>query len=175
MSFKDVAVRGSKVFSDVLVFQPSVNTDHRGSIFTTFSRDVYAEFLPQSLEFIHDKFSESYHNVLRGMHGDNKSWKLVTCVSGTIFQVIADMRPESPTYKKWDSWIINEYNKLQVLVPPRFVNGFYVLSDKAVYHYKLAYSGDYIDADQQMVVKWDDAEIGIDWPCSDPILQKRDE
>lgn len=175
MSFLDVTAKHSKVFSDVLVFQPSVTIDHRGSIFTTFSQDSYSKYLPQSLDFIHDKFSESHHNVLRGMHGDNKTWKLVTCVSGTIFQVIADMRPESPTFKKWDSWIINEKNRLQVLVPPRFVNGFYVLSDKAVYHYKLAYSGGYIDADEQMVIKWDDVELGIDWPCSDPILQKRDE
>jgi dTDP-4-dehydrorhamnose 3,5-epimerase len=175
MSFKDVNVKHSKIFSDVLIFQPSVNFDNRGSIFTTFNKELYAAHLPDELEFMHDKFAESQHNVLRGLHGDNKTWKLVTCISGSIYQVVADMRPESPTYQKWDSWVINDDNKLQILVPPNFVNGYYVLSDKAVFHYKLAYAGDYIDAEEQKVVKWDDPKLSIDWPCTDPILQKRDQ
>ena len=66
----------------------------------------------------------------------------------------------------------NKYT--QVLIPPGFVNGYYVKTEKAVFHYKLAYDGEYIDANEQITVSWDDPRIGIDWPCDNPIMQERD-
>ena len=164
----------SKIFNDVYIFQPSVGRDHRGAIFSTYDEKIYDEYLGSNSKFTHDKFSESKHNVLRGLHGDQKTWKLVTCVYGEIYQVAVDMRPDSPNYLKWDSWVINAKNKIQVLIPPNFVNGHYVLSDYAVFHYKLAYKGDYIDANEQKVVRWDDDRLNIPWPCNNPVLQDRD-
>jgi len=164
----------SKIFQDIIIFQPSISYDSRGTIFTSYDKSIYNLYLPNDIDFIHDKFAESKGNVLRGLHGDNKTWKLVTCIYGEIYQVAVDLRTESPTYLKWDSWIINSVNKLQILIPPNFVNGYYVLNDKAVFHYKLAYQGNYIDADDQITVKWNDLKIGIKWPCKDPILQERD-
>jgi len=162
------------LFNEVLIIKPSVNHDLRGSIFTTYNKDIYDKFIPESLDFIHDKFAESKKNVLRGLHGDNKTWKLITCIYGEIYQVVVDNRPSSHTYMKWDSLIINDKNKIQILVPPNFVNGYYVLSEKVVFHYKLAYTGEYYDIQKQVVIKWNDPRIGIKWPTDRPILQNRD-
>jgi dTDP-4-dehydrorhamnose 3,5-epimerase len=174
MSFKEFKVEQSNIFPEVKIFTPSVNSDERGTIFTTYSKDDYNKFLPPGLEFIHDKFAESKQNVLRGLHGDNKTWKLISCIHGNIFEVIADMRPTSKTYLRWDSFELDDKNKKQILVPPDFVNGYCVLSDFAVFHYKLAYRGDYIDASDQLVVKWNDERLKINWPIKNPVLQPRD-
>ena len=174
MNHIDLVVEESKILPEVKIFTPTVNEDNRGTIFTTFNKEVYNKFLPKGLEFIHDKFAESQKNVLRGLHGDNKTWKLITCIYGDIFEVVVDMRTDSPTYLKWDAFKLNAKNKKQILVPPKYVNGYCVLTDFAVFHYKLAYEGEYFDVGQQNVVKWNDERLKINWPCSNPILQARD-
>lgn len=173
MSYKDLQVNQSKILPEVLIFEPSVFWDLRGNIYTSFNFDNYKPFVGE-LEFKHDKFALNKQNVLRGLHGDYKTWKLVSCVWGELFEVVVDMRPDSPTYKKWDSFILSSEKYRQILIPPGYVNGYYVKSDNAVFHYKLAYTGDYIDADRQMTYLWNDPEIGISWPCNNPILQDRD-
>lgn len=175
MSFKELTVKPSEIFKDVMIFEPSVYHDLRGNIYTSYNHDLYQPHLLSEITFTHDKFAESKKDVLRGLHGDNKTWKLVSCVYGEIYEVVVDMRPESPTYKKWESYILSSENNRQVLIPPNFVNGYYVLSEKAVFHYKLAYEGDYIDADRQFTVKWDDDLLNIQWPGTNPILQPRDD
>jgi len=174
MAHNELKITKAETLTDIFVFTPSVNHDDRGSIFTTYVKDQYDKFLPNGINFIHDKFAESKNNVLRGLHGDNKTWKLITCIYGDIFEVVVDMRPGSPTYLKWDAFELNDKNKKQILVPPDFVNGYCVLSDFAVFHYKLAYEGEYFDVAQQMVIKWDDPRININWPVKNPILQARD-
>lgn len=174
MSYKDYELSRSRILPEVLIIKPSLSHDLRGNIYTTYNEDTYKEFLPAGLKFIHDKFATSRHNVLRGLHGDSKTWKLVSCVWGELFEVVVDMRPESPTYKKWDAFTLKADEYSQVLIPPNYVNGYYVLSEQAVFHYKLAYSGEYIDANEQLTVAWNDAGLGILWPCTDPILQDRD-
>lgn len=174
MSYKDFEVKRSSVIPDVLVIKPAVNWDLRGNIYTTFNKDIYRELLGLPLEFIHDKFAYSRANVLRGLHGDNKTWKLVSCVHGQLYEVVVDMRQESPTFKKWDAFMLDSTEYSQVLIPPRFVNGYYVTSPDAVFHYKLAYEGEYIDAGEQITIAWNDPDLAIEWPCEDPILQARD-
>ncbi len=174
MSYKDYEVEKSKIISDVLIIKPSVFWDLRGNIYTSFNKDFYKNILPKELDFKHDKFAFSKNNVLRGLHGDNKTWKLVSCVYGEIYEVVVDMRPDSQTYMKWDAFELRADDYRQVLIPPNFINGYYVKSDEAVFHYKLAYDGDYIDADEQMTFLWNDKKLNIDWPCDNPILQGRD-
>jgi dTDP-4-dehydrorhamnose 3,5-epimerase len=130
--------------------------------------------IPNELEFKHDKFALTFNRVLRGIHGDNKSWKLVTAVYGEIVQVVVDNRLESPTYQKWESFKINGSQPKLILLPPGVGNAFYVSSNEALYHYKLAYSGEYFDAEDQFTLKWNDPEIGIEWPDERPILSNRD-
>jgi len=95
-------------------------------------------------------------------------------VYGEIQQVVVDMREDSPTYKQWQDFMINRNNQQLVLIPPNMGNAYYVNSPEAVYHYKLAYNGDYIDADEQFSISWDDLSIGIEWLTDKPILSNRD-
>jgi len=167
-------IQQSVVLDGVWIVTPPVFEDARGTIWTSYLKDEIEKQLPEDLYFKHDKFSESQHNVLRGIHGDRKSWKLVTCVFGEIHQVVVDMREDSPTYLKWQKFLINRNNQILVLIPPNIGNAYYVSSAHAVYHYKLAYQGDYADYDQQFSVRWDDPRIAIDWPTTSPMLSERD-
>lgn len=167
-------VKKSNIFSNVKIFQPSVSKDIRGDIYTSYKEDLYSTSIPNEIVFKHDKFSKSKKNVLRGLHGDNKTWKLISCVYGEILEVIVDYNKSSNTYLKWEKYKISGDNKKQILIPPNYVNGFLVLSDIAIFHYKLAYDGEYFDVQNQYVVKWNDKRLNIPWPCDAPILQERD-
>lgn len=154
--------------SEVKVFQPDAFEDYRGELFTLHESTI------SDIKFNHDKVSISRKHVLRGLHGDNRSWKLATCLHGEIYLVVVDNRPESPTYLQWDSFMITQKNKLQVLIPPRFANGHLVLSDGGVFFYKWAYEGKYPDTDEQFTLKWNDPKLAINWPLNNPILSLRD-
>jgi dTDP-4-dehydrorhamnose 3,5-epimerase len=167
-------VQESKKISGLYVLEPSISNDSRGNIWTSFLKDEVENLLPEGLFFKHDKFSSSMNNVLRGIHGDNKSWKLVTCVHGEIQQVVVDLRKDSPSFKQWQSFDINKNKQQLILIPPMMGNAYYVKSTEAVYHYKLAYRGDYIDAEEQFTVNWNDKSIGIKWASENPILSDRD-
>ncbi len=156
------------IFPEVKIFQPDSFEDFRGELYTLFKQEEH------ELVFNHDKVSVSRQNVLRGLHGDSKSWKLITCLSGEIYFVVVDNRPESPNYLKWNSIILNENNKRQVLIPPGFGNGHLVLSSQAVFFYKWSYPGEYPDVKDQFTLKWNDPKINIYWPIDNPILSLRD-
>ena len=94
----------------------------------------------------------SYKNVIRGIHYDPFTTKLVTAVHGSINQVVVDMRETSDTFLKWESFNLGDNNKSSILIPPGMGNAFYVESEIATYHYKLAYDGDYIDAEDQSMI-----------------------
>ncbi len=153
---------------DVEVFTPDVYTDFRGDLWTLWKEGDHV------LKFNHDKVSTSRQNVLRGIHGDQKSWKLITCLYGEMYFVVVDNREHSSTYKQWDWLILDDKTKKQVLIPPKVGNGFLVLSDSSVFHYKWSYPGSYPDVDDQFTIKWNDPEYNIYWPIEKPILQLRD-
>lgn len=156
------------IFPEVKIYQPDSFEDYRGELYTLFKQEEH------ELVFNHDKVSVSRQNVLRGLHGDSKSWKLITCLSGVVYLVVVDNRPESPNYLKWDSIVLSENNRKQVLVPPMFANGHLVLSPQAVFFYKWAYPGDYPDVKDQFTLKWNNSKINIHWPIDNPILSNRD-
>ena len=156
------------IFKEVYVKQPDSFEDYRGELFTLYKDRDY------NLSFNHDKVSISRKNVLRGLHGDNKSFKLITCLAGEVLLVVVDNRPKSKNYLKWDSIILTSKNRKQVLIPPMFANGHLILSDEATFFYKWSYKGDYPDVKDQFTLKWNDPKIGIHWPISNPILSKRD-
>jgi len=158
------------IIYDVLEHSPDVHTDYRGDLWTLWSAGNSELDLPYN----HDKVSTSRKNVLRGIHGDFKSHKLITCLYGEIYFVIVDNRKESPTYRQWDSTVLNDKNRKQVLLPPGVGNGFLVLSENSVFHYKWYYYGDYPDVKDQFSIKWNDKKLGINWPISNPILSPRD-
>jgi dTDP-4-dehydrorhamnose 3,5-epimerase len=171
-------VTPSKTFGyEVPVYQPSVFREYRGEIFTTYHSEEHPVMtqIPHNKEelLIHGRFSCSYKGVLRGLHWDNKTWKLVQAAVGDIYLVVLDVRPKSPTYGEWESFIITERLRNQVLVPPGFANGHYALTD-CMFHYNLFYKDGYVDADEQGVIKWNDPEFQMEWPTDKPTLQKRD-
>lgn len=155
---------------DVHVTTPDIYTDFRGDLWTLWDKSK-SNF---NLDFNHDKVSTSRKNVLRGIHGDFKSYKLVTCLHGEVYFVVLDNRKTSPTYGEWDSMILDNKTRKQVLIPPGVGNGFLVLSRSAVFHYKWAYDGEYPDVDEQFTIKWNNKKFNIYWPIKEPILQFRD-
>jgi dTDP-4-dehydrorhamnose 3,5-epimerase len=158
----------------VPVYSPAVYREYRGEIFTTYHSEAHPvnKLLPNDCA-VHGRFSKSYKNVLRGLHYDDKTYKLVQALVGDIYLVVLDVRQNSNTFGKWESYIISEKTRDQVLVPPGFANGHYALTD-CIFHYNLFYSGGYVDENKQGVIKWDDVRFNIEWPSADPILQKRD-
>tara|TARA_B100000780_G_scaffold44496_1_gene27653 strand:- start:87 stop:614 length:528 start_codon:yes stop_codon:yes gene_type:complete len=166
----------SKIFPEVLLCQHSKFDDLRGSLWTTFDKDLFSGSEPhEQLDFGHDKFATSKKDVIRGIHGDYKSYKLITAVFGKIFQVVVDCREDSVNYLRYQTFELDANQPSSILLPPGFGNAFCALSDTTVYHYKLAYTGKYTDADEQFTYKWNDPKIGIKWPVADPILSLRDE
>ena len=136
MSYKDkkwndIDVSFLKPFgNDVPIFSPSVYREYRGEIFTTFHSKEHPvmNYVSDDCE-IHGRFSRSYKGVLRGLHWDNKTWKLVQAAVGDIYLIVLDMRKNSPTFGEWESFMITEKDRNQVLVPPGFANGHYALTD----------------------------------------------
>ena len=162
----------STVIIGVKVINYDSHVDKRGEIWTTFLEKKFNQL--ELNNFNHDKFSKSYKNVIRGIHYDPFTTKLVTAVYGSINQVVVDLREESPTFKKYLSFKINSNNRFSILIPPMVGNAFMVESEFALYHYKLAYEGEYVDEDKQNTLKWNDPSIGIQWNCKSPILSNRD-
>ena len=142
--------------------------DYRGFYWTSWRKNFF-----EKIKFKHDKFSLSKKNVLRGLHGDNKTWKLVSCPFGKFLLVVVDCQKKSKNYLKWNSWILSHENGLQILIPPNFANGHLCLSDKCLFHYKLSYRGDYLDAKDQFSIKWNDPKLKIKCGIKRPILSKR--
>ncbi|MCY7361239.1 MAG: dTDP-4-dehydrorhamnose 3,5-epimerase [Ignavibacteria bacterium] len=155
---------------EVVLIKPSVFEDHRGLYVETFNKEDY-EKNNISINFVRDDISTSTKNVLRGIHYDDKTWKLIHCMYGKIYFVVVDMRKDSKQYLKWQSFILTSDNRHQVLVPPGFGNGHLVLSDYCIFHYKMS---EYYDAGNEIGVRWDDPELNIFWPVKDPVLSAKD-
>lgn len=156
------------VFKEVLTFTTDSFKDSRGELWTTWDKSWL------SINFNRDKVSTSCKNVVRGLHGDFKSHKLVSCIYGELFFVIVDNRQNSPTYLKHTTQILSSDKKEFVLLPPGFANGFAVLSDFAVFNYKWSYEGEYPDVGDQFSLRWNDPLLNIKWPIDSPILSDRD-
>lgn len=152
--------------------KPSQFSDYRGQLWSGLSKEL--EDTLDVGSFRHQKFATNKKNVLRGIHGDFETFKLVTCLFGEIQQVVVDMRPDSKTYKKWVSWEINGEKPCLILIPPGVGNSFKTLSEISLYSYSLAYNGTYNDYDKQFTVKYDDPSINIAWLGQTPVLSERD-
>ena len=120
------------------------------------------------------KYLHLKKNVLRGLHGDYKSWKMIECLYGELYFVIVDNRPKSKFYKKWYWMMLSDKKRQSVLLPPGIANGFLVMSNYSIFHYKWSYKGKYPDVKDQFNLNWKDPDIGINWPINNPILSERD-
>jgi dTDP-4-dehydrorhamnose 3,5-epimerase len=144
--------------------------DHRGSYVETYNKNFFVEN-GINIEFLQDDISVSKKNVLRGIHGDQKTWKLISCLHGEFQLIIVNNDSKSREYKKWASFDLSFDNKIQILVPPKFGNGHLVLSNECIFHYK---QNTNYDRDGQFTIKWNDPLFGFKWKITNPILSERD-
>lgn len=155
----------------VLLIKPYVFEDHRGEFVETYNEELYRKS-GIDVQFVQDDISVSSRNVLKGIHGDAETWKLVSCLYGKFYLVVVNCDVNSESFGKWQSFVLSDVNRLQVLIPPNYGNGHLVLSDKAIFHYK---QSTYYDPAHQFTYKWDDPKFNIWWPVRNPILSQRDE
>jgi dTDP-4-dehydrorhamnose 3,5-epimerase len=109
--------------------------------------------------------------VLRGIHGDNVTWKLISCLSGKLYLVIVNCDKASRNFGQWQAFILSQKDRFQVLVPPKYGVAHLALADKIIFHYK---QSTYYNPKIQFTFRWDDLGFKIKWPIKNPILSKRD-
>lgn len=156
----------------VLILEPSVFGDARGFFLETWSHARYAEIgVPGP--FVQDNVSYSAHGILRGLHLQHPQGqgKLVQVLRGEVFDVAVDVRVGSPTFGKWVGSTLSGDNHRQIWIPPGFAHGFAVTGPDALFAYKCT---DFYNRETELGVIWNDPEIGIDWPLSDPTLSNKD-
>ena len=158
---------------DVKIIVPKVFGDERGFFLETFQADRYREQAGIGLNFVQDNHSRSRHAVLRGLHfqKNKPQGKLVRVVSGEIFDVAVDIRPDSKTFGQWVGVVLSAENKKQLWVPPGFAHGFVVLSEIADFEYKCT---DYYDPSDEGTIYWNDPDLAIEWPVTNPQLSVKD-
>jgi dTDP-4-dehydrorhamnose 3,5-epimerase len=157
----------------VLVVEPKVFDDRRGFLFELYQSDRYARS-GIATTYVQDNLSRSSRNVLRGLHIQNPKpqGKLVTVLSGAVLDVVVDVRIGSLTFGRHVKVELNEENRRQCWIPRGFAHGFRVLSETADFFYKC---DDFYSPADELVLKWDDPALGIDWGTSSPHLSARDE
>lgn len=154
---------------NVLLIKPYVFEDYRGYYIETYNEKEYDNIC--KVKFVQDDVSLSSKNVIRGIHGDSGTWKLISCLKGRIYTVIVNCNEESDMFGRWQSFILSDVNHHQILIPPKYGNSFLVLSEEALFHYKQStYYGD----NKQFTYRWDDEKFNILWPTDSPILSLRD-
>jgi dTDP-4-dehydrorhamnose 3,5-epimerase len=158
---------------DVILVEPKAFQDSRGFSVETYRR---SEFLPAGIGdvFVQDNHSHSVRGALRGLHyqkAPGAQGKLVSVITGEIFDVAVDIRHGSPTFGRWTSTMLSARNRLMLYVPVGFAHGFCVLSDRADVVYKV--TAEYApDLDRGII--WNDVDLAIAWPVREPILSAKD-
>lgn len=153
------------------IHPPTQFEDFRGDYVETYNEELYQK-AGITDKFVQDDYATSSRHVLRGIHGDAKTVKLISCLHGTLYVVVVNNDSESPQFRKWESFTLSDRNRLQLYVPARFGNAYLVMSDVAVFHYK---QNTYYDRPGQFTIKWNDPAYGIWWPVKDPVVSQRDD
>jgi dTDP-4-dehydrorhamnose 3,5-epimerase len=161
--------------SDVKTFVPRVFEDERGFFFESWNSRTSAETTGYDGQFVQDNHSGSVRGVLRGLHYQvppRPQGKLVRAVSGVVFDVAVDIQRSSPTFGDWLGVELSADNKKQLWVPPGYAHGFLAISEWAEIVYKVT---DYYSPEHDRSIRWDDPDIGVEWPIEgDPIVSDKD-
>ena len=156
---------------DIIIIEPDVFTDERGYFFESFKQNELNKFLTYDVNFCQDNESKSTYGVLRGLHYQKPPFaqaKLVRVIQGSVLDVAVDIRKDSPTFGKHISIELNDKNKKQLFIPRGFAHGFVVLSETAVFAYKV---DNYYNKESDRGIAFNDSELGIDWKIDDENLQ----
>ena len=162
--------------AECVLLEPTVYGDDRGFFLETWNGRVFSE-IGLDIDFVQDNHSRSQLGVLRGLHYQVQSpqGKLVRVTRGSVYDVAVDIRRSSPSFGRWVGVELDEDNKRMFWVPPGFAHGFYVTSDVADFQYKCS---EYFAPEHDRAIRWDDPEIGIDWPLVNgamPALSAKDQ
>jgi len=158
--------------SGVVIVKVPVFGDERGFFMETFNQQGFESAgLPSN--FVQDNHSRSRKGVLRGLHYQFPQWqgKLVRVLSGAIFDVAVDIRPDSRTFGQWYGIELNDENRLQLYIPPGFAHGFATLSESADMAYKCT---SLYKAEDDAGIAWNDPDIGVEWPVENPLVSEKD-
>lgn len=160
------------VFPEVLLITSKLYKDSRGHFLETWREDIYAQ-LGIAEAFVQDNLSFSHYGVLRGLHfqASHPQGKLVFVPKGEIFDVVVDIRQGSPFFGRYISVVLSDANAQQLYIPPGFAHGFCVLSEFAVVSYKCT---NYYSAESERRILWNDPQLDIHWPISDPMISPAD-
>ena len=155
-----------------LVIEPAVHGDARGFFYESFNARRFADH-GLDLEFVQTNVSRSAHGVLRGLHHQwpNPQGKLVSVLEGEVYDVAVDIRVGSPTFGRWAAAILSADNKRHFWVPEGFAHGFAVLSAHATFVYQCT---TLYDGAADAAIRWNDADLAIDWPLAEPSLSDKD-
>ena len=155
----------------VLLLNRKSFEDHRGEYVELYNNKLFKE-AGIKYDFVEDDVSTSFRGVLKGLHGDSETAKLISCLQGKFYLVVLNYDESSKDFGKWQSFVLSAANKHSVLIPPKFGNGHQCLSDKTIFHYK---QSAYYDPSHQFTIKYNDPRFNIWWPIKNPVLSKRDE
>jgi len=160
----------------VLVLTSRVFQDPRGFFFESFNAERFAQATGQTVMFVQDNHSASARHVLRGLHwqcAPHEQGKLVRALAGEIFDVVVDIRPQSPSFGRWIGERLSADNHRQLWIPGGFAHGFLTLTERAEVSYKTT---DYYSPAHERCLAWDDATVGIAWPLEGqkPLLSDKD-
>lgn len=156
----------------LLIIEPDIYKDDRGFFFESFQAQKYSALgIPP---FVQDNVSCSRLHVLRGLHYQlpQPQGKLVYVSKGAVWDVVVDIRRESPTFGQWFTITLSAETHTQFYVPPGFAHGFCTLEDNTVFHYKCT---DYYSPKTERGIAWDDPSLNIPWPTKQPILSPKDQ
>ena len=166
-----ISISQTKLDGVLVIEPPTQFEDFRGEYIELYNQKIYHE-AGIDIAFVQDDISISSRHVLRGIHGDQETWKLISCLYGKFYLVVVNWDKNSPQFRQWDAFVLSDRNRAQVLVPPKFGNGHLVLSHQAIFHYK---QSTYYDRVRQFTILWNDPILNIWWPVKTPILSQRDE
>ncbi|MFC1489031.1 dTDP-4-dehydrorhamnose 3,5-epimerase family protein [Thermodesulfobacteriota bacterium] len=155
----------------VLLIKLDAFEDHRGEYIEIYNEKLYKS-KGIEIDFVEDDVSIATRGVIKGIHGDHSTWKLISCLHGKFYLVVINYDRESKSFGKWESFVLSEKNNHQVLVPPKYGSGHLCLSEKSIFHYK---QSSYYDPSKQFTIRWNEPKFNIWWPVKNPILSVRDE
>jgi dTDP-4-dehydrorhamnose 3,5-epimerase len=161
----------STSFEEAKIVVPDVYRDERGFFKETYNARRYKDAGLLD-DFVQDSVSRSARNVIRGLHYDPEMSKFVQVLRGAIWDVIADVRPGSPTYGRWEGFDLSEDNHRQLYIPKGFAHGFLARTDDVIFSYK---HGALYDPARERAIRWDDPTLSIEWPLDgEPIISAKD-
>ena len=179
MDIKNLSSNKGNIIKEVFILEPRVFEDDRGFFYESWNQEIFNNAVGKEVEFLQDNHSFSNIGVLRGLHYQMEpklQGKLVRCTSGSVFDVVVDIRKSSPTFGEWASIVLSKANKLMIWIPNGFAHGFLSLEDESEIMYKATNN---YSKKHERSIRWNDNYLKIEWPLNkinflEPVLSEKD-